>query len=222
MSHLQYRYPSTMTMCCLYLYLSSYHIMSYHLFTLHSTAQPYYNIQTRQLNLWGFSRDTNSGAWQHKDFIRGRVERLQYIERVENKSKATSSSAANAQQLRQTFKHIINTRSKRHKKHVNYSEDNEVSTQEEDSNSTTTTIMSSPLQKISYVEENEDTPEDYNSIPSLLPLVESTCPVEYHSTNSNIISSSGYTFEEYPLRYSLLTDETDILYKMATVVMRPD
>ena len=169
-------------------------------------------MQTRQLNLWSFSRDTNSGEWQHKDFIRGSVERLQYIERVENKSKATSSTAANAQQLRQTFKHIINTRSKRHKKHVDYSEDKEVSTQEEESNM-------SPLRKISYV---EDTPKDYNSIPSLLPLVESTSPVEYHSTDSNTISSSGYTFEEYPLRYSLLTDETDILYKMATVVMRPD
>ena len=94
-----------------------------------------------------------------------------------------------------------------------------MSTQEEDSNNT---INMSPLRKISYVEENEDTPEDYNSIPSLLPFVESTCPVEYHSTNSNIVSSSGNTFEEYPLRYSLLTDETDILYKMATVVMRPD
>ena len=94
-----------------------------------------------------------------------------------------------------------------------------MSTQEEDSNST---INMSPLQKISYVEDNEDTPEDYNSIPSLLPIVESTSPVECHSTNSNTISSSGNTFEEYPLRYSLLTDETDILYKMATVVMRPD
>ena len=177
-------------------------------------------IQTRQLNLWGFTRDTNSGEWQHKDFIRGRVERLQYIERVENKSKATSSTAANAQQLRQTFKHIINTRSKRHKKHVDYSEDKEVSTQEEEDSNNTTNM--SPLRKISYVEDNEDTPEDYNSIPSLLPIVESTSPVECHSTNSNTISSSGNTFEEYPLRYSLLTDETDILYKMATVVMRPD
>lgn len=202
------------------LFISTYHA-SYHIInnrTHLSTAQPYYNIQTRQLNLWGFTRDTNSGEWQHKDFIRGRVERLQYIERVENKSKATSS-ATNAQQLRQTFRHIINTRSKRHKKHVNYSEDKEVSTQEEEDSNNTTNM--SPLRKISYVEDNEDTPEDYNSIPSLLPLVESTSPVEYHSTDSNTISSSGYTFEEYPLRYSLLTDETDILYKMATVVMRP-
>ena len=94
-----------------------------------------------------------------------------------------------------------------------------MSTQQEEES---TTNMSSPFRKISYVEDNEDTPEDYNSIPSLLPLVESTSPVEYHSADSNIISSSGNTFEEYTPRYSLLTDETDILYKMATVVMRPD
>jgi len=54
----------------------------------------YYNIhtQTRQLNLWGFSRDTNSGAWQHEDFIRGSVELVQNIKRIEIKGKAIVST----------------------------------------------------------------------------------------------------------------------------------
>mmetsp|Transcript_12684 Transcript_12684/g.27549 ORF Transcript_12684/g.27549 Transcript_12684/m.27549 type:complete len:325 (+) Transcript_12684:168-1142(+) len=44
---------------------------------------------TRQLNLYGFARVSNEGpnaAWQHEHFIRGSVERLKSIQRVEVKN----------------------------------------------------------------------------------------------------------------------------------------
>ena len=44
-------------------------------------------LQTRQLNLWGFRRFSADGSvWGHRDFIRGHVERLKSIERIEIKS----------------------------------------------------------------------------------------------------------------------------------------
>ena len=52
----------------------------------------YYNIQTRQLNLWGFTRHLQSGSWQHEDFIRGSVELVQNIKRIEIKGKAIAST----------------------------------------------------------------------------------------------------------------------------------
>mmetsp|Transcript_39227 Transcript_39227/g.84604 ORF Transcript_39227/g.84604 Transcript_39227/m.84604 type:complete len:337 (-) Transcript_39227:112-1122(-) len=46
---------------------------------------------TRQLNLWGFTRCVCNegpvdGAWKHEHFVRGRVENLGFIQRVEVKS----------------------------------------------------------------------------------------------------------------------------------------
>lgn len=42
--------------------------------------------QTRQLNLWGFKRLPGIDAWAHPDFIRGSVDSLNLIRRVEIKS----------------------------------------------------------------------------------------------------------------------------------------
>ena len=46
--------------------------------------------QTRQLNIWGFTRLSDDGSngrtWEHKHFIRGRVESLSSIERREVKN----------------------------------------------------------------------------------------------------------------------------------------
>mmetsp|Transcript_37499 Transcript_37499/g.63844 ORF Transcript_37499/g.63844 Transcript_37499/m.63844 type:complete len:329 (-) Transcript_37499:575-1561(-) len=41
---------------------------------------------TRQLNLWGFTRLGMKGAWQHEHFIRGNIERIHSIQRVETKN----------------------------------------------------------------------------------------------------------------------------------------
>eukprot|EP00581_Thalassiosira_minuscula_P007610 CAMPEP_0183705522 /NCGR_PEP_ID=MMETSP0737-20130205/2572_1 /TAXON_ID=385413 /ORGANISM="Thalassiosira miniscula, Strain CCMP1093" /LENGTH=349 /DNA_ID=CAMNT_0025932671 /DNA_START=23 /DNA_END=1072 /DNA_ORIENTATION=+ len=41
---------------------------------------------TRQLNLWGFTRLGMKGAWQHEHFIRGNIERIYSIQRVEIKN----------------------------------------------------------------------------------------------------------------------------------------
>ena len=49
-------------------------------------------IQTRQLNLWGFTRLTRCGLWSHEDFIRGNTERLDRIQRVEIKSTVVAAT----------------------------------------------------------------------------------------------------------------------------------
>ncbi|KAL7555064.1 hypothetical protein ACHAWF_018725 [Thalassiosira exigua] len=47
---------------------------------------------TRQLNLWGFRRFCE--RWEHKHFVRGRVENIRLIERMEIKGTMTRSSGA--------------------------------------------------------------------------------------------------------------------------------
>ena len=46
------------------------------------------NEQTRQLNLWGFNRRQDIDAWAHPNFIRGRIERLEFIQRMDQKKRA--------------------------------------------------------------------------------------------------------------------------------------
>ena len=84
-----------------------YHALSSPLLIIFLLIIMYYNIhtQTRQLNLWGFTRDTNSGAWQHEDFIRGSVELIQNIKRIEIKGKAIVSIKKKTSMKPQKKKH---------------------------------------------------------------------------------------------------------------------
>lgn len=69
-------------------YLDVYQTVLYSTHTTSSTRRVLSIIQTRQLNLWGFTRLTRCGSWSHEDFIRGNTERLDRIQRVEIKSTA--------------------------------------------------------------------------------------------------------------------------------------
>ena len=69
-------------------YLDVYDCILYSTHATSSTRHVLSIIQTRQLNLWGFTRLTRCGSWSHEDFIRGNTERLDRIQRVEIKSTA--------------------------------------------------------------------------------------------------------------------------------------
>ena len=64
-------------------------------------ASSSHNKQTRQLNLWGFTRLSDIDAWTHPYFIRGSLERLERIKRVEVKK------TCNQQQQRRKASKVV-------------------------------------------------------------------------------------------------------------------